>query len=156
MILQETGKNIDELTRLQGAYGKPYFKELSLHFNMSHTEGFVACVIGKGEVGVDCERIRTYHPRLASRVCTENERKRLQENFPEEFFRLWTFKEAFVKFLGSGLRYPLQNVTLDEERSVFAVYPKLKILQTTLCGTVLCAMENGGTEINLSMVDLES
>lgn len=155
VLWAERGLRPEELQREIGPHGKPGFRGIDFHYNISHTGGMVALATGKSAVGVDCEGIRTLPWGVVRRVCNSEELARLHcsPNPEEEFYRLWTLKEAFVKWLGVGLRYPLKKVTLEGEGNIHAVYPELKIYSTVLNHTALCAMEYGGAEINLQKVD---
>lgn len=91
-----------------GAHGKPYIDgREDLFFSLSHSKDKVVCAVSKREVGADIERIRDISDGLLKRVCTDKEKKYLdcfdKARQTEEFFRLWTAKESFMKFLGQGL-----------------------------------------------------
>jgi 4'-phosphopantetheinyl transferase len=87
-----------------------------LRFNLSHTDGFVACAVTKGRaVGVDVEdRSRSLRfTDVAKRFFAPVEADAL-DALPEEerragFFRLWTLKEAYIKALGLGLAMSLES-----------------------------------------------
>ncbi len=96
--------------------GKLRLKNSRLGFNISHSGAFVACAIHEGEIGIDIEEKREISPRLFRSVLSESERKNLlkgkalpEEKIPAdspltaEFLRLWTAKEAYLKFTGEGL-----------------------------------------------------
>jgi 4'-phosphopantetheinyl transferase len=103
-----------------GLYGKPAVSSLgshcSLRFNLSHSHGIAVIAIANGrEIGVDVEKIR---PELASleiasryfSVEEVEELRALPANLRVEgFFLCWTRKEAYVKALGEGLRFPLDS-----------------------------------------------
>jgi len=84
-----------------------------LRFNISHTDGLIACAVTIGrEVGVDVEHInrhlshdvagRHFAPREVSDL------KRLPEGEQRRvFFDYWTLKEAYIKARGFGLALPL-------------------------------------------------
>ena len=89
------------------AYGRPYLDGVGdFDFNISHTEGFVACaaVRGPGRVGVDVEWRRDVDPTEFDRVFTDGERRHLRgaADRTAEFYRLWTRKEAVMKVDGRG------------------------------------------------------
>jgi 4'-phosphopantetheinyl transferase len=100
------------------SYVKPYISGpdclRNLYFNLSHTEGLVACAISRDhEIGIDVECTRREAGRLLSdpRLFTPRERAVLAQ-LPEpdkgqHFFSLWTLKEAYVKARGMGLALPL-------------------------------------------------
>jgi 4'-phosphopantetheinyl transferase len=84
-----------------------------LRFNISHTEGLIACAVTIGrEVGVDVEHIgrrlthdvagRFFAPREVDdlKALTEDEQHKV-------FFDYWTLKEAYIKARGFGLALPL-------------------------------------------------
>ncbi|WP_116125397.1 4'-phosphopantetheinyl transferase family protein [Lewinella sp. IMCC34183] len=88
-------------------YRRPYFPGLAqFDFNISHTEGLVACAAARacGRVGVDVERVGEIDLREFRRVFTPEEYTYLTglENPREEFYRFWTRKEAVMKADGRG------------------------------------------------------
>ena len=96
-------------------------------FNVSHTEGLVACAVSSGAVGVDVERGRRLRdPRaLATRFFHPDEAAEILETADASaarkgFLRLWTLKEAYAKALGHGVAGYLGRVRFpsDEGRLV--------------------------------------
>jgi 4'-phosphopantetheinyl transferase len=84
-----------------------------LRFNVSHTEGLIACAVTIGrDVGVDVEHIgrRLTHD-VAGRFFAPGEVSRLKQLPADEqqrvFFDYWTLKEAYIKSRGFGLALPL-------------------------------------------------
>lgn len=93
-----------------GPLGKPALPDRSLDFNLAHAEDLaLVAVTREGPVGVDVERIRPSPslPRLARRVLSTAERRRLQTvsetERPWAFYLAWTRKEALVKARGEGV-----------------------------------------------------
>lgn len=91
---------------------------LSLRFNLTHTDGLVACAVAEGRaVGVDAEWVtRQANIRsLSARVFSDVERRAIAErsgqSAADRFFEHWTLKEAYVKAVGKGLSLPLQKIT---------------------------------------------
>jgi 4'-phosphopantetheinyl transferase len=111
----------------QGIRGKPYLVDAppGLQFNLSHTEGFCLVGVTRGAaIGVDVERVRATDdmPQLV-RQCFSLAEQRAFDALPpgdrcRAFFKGWTRKEAFIKAIGDGLSYPLENfdVTLAPDR----------------------------------------
>ncbi|TPK20107.1 4'-phosphopantetheinyl transferase superfamily protein [Mesorhizobium sp. B2-5-9] len=92
----------------------------NLHFNLSHTRGLVACVVGAiEEIGVDVERrdrdagLDELAPVVLAPVEKERFAKLPRDLQPEFFFAHWTLKEAYVKARGMGLSLPVQEICLD-------------------------------------------
>ncbi len=90
-----------------GAEGKPYLlQHPDIHFNLSHCPEAAACVVANHPVGIDVESIpceldielleHIFHPEECGLI--------LHAAKPtEEFARLWTRKESYLKYLGCGL-----------------------------------------------------
>jgi len=98
------------------SYGKPSLPGNPLRFNLSHAGDLALLAVGYGrELGVDIEPIRTLPDarNLAQRFFSPAEIANLrnvgQANLPRAFFECWTRKEAFIKAIGQGLSYPLDN-----------------------------------------------
>ena len=103
-------------------HGRPEVAELppgapDLRFNISHTEGLVACAVTVGrDVGVDVEFInRTLTYDVADRFFSPQEvadlRALPEDEQPVVFFDYWTLKEAYIKARGLGLALPLGQFT---------------------------------------------
>ncbi len=109
---------------VENSHGRPEIAHPSLdrplRFNLSHSGGLVACVIGEaGQIGVDVERLERppIDRRVIQRYCSEAEQAALAD-MPdlmrhERFLQLWTLKEAYVKARGTGLTLPLRDVSFD-------------------------------------------
>lgn len=84
----------------------------ALHLNLSHSQGLLACTLSESPVGVDLE-VQRNRPRsdldgLVQMVCSPQERLYL-DRLPDAatrqrvFTQLWTLKESYFKWLGTGL-----------------------------------------------------
>ena len=89
-----------------------------LRFNLSHTEGLVACAVTVGrEVGVDVEHVGRplTHQNIPERFFSTREVADLRALSSElqsvVFFDYWTLKEAYIKARGLGLALPLGQFT---------------------------------------------
>ncbi|MCD8231379.1 MAG: 4'-phosphopantetheinyl transferase superfamily protein [Clostridiales bacterium] len=87
-------------------FGKPYIAELpDVHFSISHSGGFWACAVSDVEVGLDLQEVKTAREeKLARRFFHPSEIAWLEGHGFNEFFRLWAYKESYVKYTGAGLR----------------------------------------------------
>ncbi|XVF76185.1 hypothetical protein PTKIN_Ptkin13bG0246400 [Pterospermum kingtungense] len=112
-------------------YGKPEvewqnddkFSPPPLHFNISHTSSMIACgVTVNMPIGIDVEekqrRIKNNIISFARRYFSPHDVKLLTaisdpEVQREEFIKLWTLKEAYVKALGKGFSaMPFKTFTI--------------------------------------------
>lgn len=100
--------------------GKPYLANYpDLHFNLSHCSRYVAVAIDSDSpVGIDVECRRKVSPSLIRRVCSEAEQQIIAAAAdPDlEFLRLWTRKEAYLKYTGTGIVEPLANIPPQETK----------------------------------------
>lgn len=146
----------DQPVILKGEHGKPYLKDFPhIHYNISHTDGLVACAIGDRQVGIDVERIRPFRQNILKKVFSEAERHRMEE-IPESersqyFFRIWTLKESYLKAAGLGITVPLTTISFEwkEEASFACSVPGASFHQTMVKGGyVLSVCTLGDEEIN--------
>jgi 4'-phosphopantetheinyl transferase len=107
-----------------GALGKPYLKSAGrssgVLFNLSHSKDVVLFAITRRrKVGVDIEYIKPGGNYLAVAQFYFSERERSQlAALPERarqeaFFHGWARKEAFIKALGLGLAFPLDDFSVS-------------------------------------------
>lgn len=78
----------------------------------SHSRRAVAVAVSREPVGVDLEWIGRYRESIVRKNFSAAERERLEHSdSPEqEFYRLWTRKEAFVKRSGEGMTRYLGDI----------------------------------------------
>lgn len=91
------------------AYGKPRIQgREDLHFNISHSGSWVVLAWSSGEVGVDVEVFRPDDQKkaVARRFFTQAEQQyvfREETGWDRRFYEIWTAKESYLKYLGTGL-----------------------------------------------------
>lgn len=89
-----------------GDHGKPYLTNYEgIYFNISHCREAVVVGVSSKEVGIDAEGSRSFSESLLQRAFNDDEQSRiLSASVPErEFARLWTRKEAWFKWTGTGI-----------------------------------------------------
>jgi len=125
------GVKAGELRFNYGKHGKPEFTETSdkgiIRFNLSHSEGVALFAFACGyEVGVDVELIRDISEmeQIVDQFFSAREKaffRALPHDMKKEaFFNCWTRKEAFIKAIGKGLSYPLDefdSLLLSDDRA---------------------------------------
>ncbi len=96
---------------------KPYFKNHpDFHFNISHSEDLIAVAFSSSPVGVDIEKLRDVNLKIAERRFCEEEKAFIKNN--QDFFYVWTRKEAYLKRTGQGLRRSLSSFCVLESNSI--------------------------------------
>ena len=105
MLTSLTG--IKKAVLRRGENGKPYIENEKISFNLSHTDGAVACIIDTdgGSVGIDAEPIGRDGKKIIERFFDGNARRIYADSHDKalEFARIWTEKEAYAKLTGEGL-----------------------------------------------------
>lgn len=97
-----------------GEHGKPFVKNHTIEFNVSHSGGYFLLGITKDRaIGVDIEHVRKNQDclALAERFFSPSEFSAIQtaKEVDAAFYRCWTRKEAFIKATGLGLSFGLAN-----------------------------------------------
>ncbi len=113
-VLKQAGVDIPSIKNIQrGPDGKPYLPDLSgIHFNLSHSGDLAVCAIGEKNVGIDVESKRSSSSlKIAKRFFTQEEYDHISQsvNPDDEFVKIWTLKESYIKMTGEGLRRPLND-----------------------------------------------
>lgn len=101
--------------------GKPHFVSdtVPFTFNLSHAGNTAALLFAPKRMscGVDCEEYRTLRnmDAIAKKMFTDTELSwfSAQPDRMRAFFRLWTAKEAFIKYTGEGFSRPLHSIETD-------------------------------------------
>ncbi len=89
--------------------GKPFAFGLDIHFSISHSKDMVVCAVSHKNIGADVELVRDIDLRILSLAGTESDREFIyaeglsDEERRDRFFKLWTAKEAYFKFCGTGI-----------------------------------------------------
>ncbi len=117
-LLELSGAAQDDISICRTSGGKPYFTSSELFFSISHSEDTVAVALSDTPVGIDLEFVdeRRDFISLSRRFFAPDEHKAISEsNSPtEDFFALWTKKEALAKITGEGLTAICRADGLDE------------------------------------------
>ncbi|SFT01882.1 4'-phosphopantetheinyl transferase family protein [Marininema halotolerans] len=118
------GIHPEEITFCKNEYGKLFLtknSQPSVHFNLSHTHGLLACAVTtECEVGIDVEGTHEDHLGVMKTVFVENEISYIQQQRSDEekqkaFYRIWTRKEAVMKAIGKGFSLPPLSFSVPTE-----------------------------------------
>lgn len=95
-------------------FGKPYCKELpEVHFSISHSGAWWSCACAPQEVGLDLQQTQAKNlEKLAKRFFHPQELLWLRGKESSQFYRLWTYKESYVKYTGTGLLAGLDSFSV--------------------------------------------
>ena len=98
----------------------------TLEFSVSHSGDYVALILADDcdtEVGIDIEEHQEQKKieEIAKRFFTEEEYGAIES--VNSFYLYWTLKESFLKAIGRGLAYPMNQFSVSfEENQEYAVY----------------------------------
>ena len=117
-VFEEFGVNQADLIIRRTENGKPFCENAPIHFSIGHSKDLVVCGIHNFPIGVDVEFIRPLDLRITRFACTEKDLDFIncgedQKEKELRFFRLWTAKEAFIKFHG-GILADLKSVEYED------------------------------------------
>lgn len=117
--------NLEEMYYKTNQFGKPFLPGSSIHFNLSHSGSWGACVIDQTPIGVDIEEILPIDINGMSTFFSRKEQLLLLQTPEKEkielFYRLWTLKESYVKKLGLGLSKSIDSFTFHMSSGVIKV-----------------------------------
>lgn len=114
----EQALGITEFTVMTDPGGKPRLRGIDgFHYNLSHSGNWVAIAWGEAPVGVDVQQMHMDPGKraLAKRFFTPEECAYifdLSEDSAERFYQVWTGKESYLKYLGTGLKKSLDSFSI--------------------------------------------
>lgn len=106
---------------LRDEFGKPYLKDCELHFNVSHSGEYLVIAISEKPVGIDIQEPKNIRDGMYRKVVQPEECVLIGEDRQEDFLRLWTLKESFVKAEGKGLRISMKDYYFEVENDRYFV-----------------------------------
>ena len=133
--------------------GRPYIAPEPdaprVDFNLSHAGRYVVCALAVAEhadesprVGVDVE---IPHPRvnkesLARRFFSEREIRQLEQTAyaDSEFLRIWTRKESYLKFVGTGLSGGMKAADTTDPDALGVAFSEYPIADDDSAVLTLC------------------
>ena len=85
------------------------------YFSLSHSKRGIAVAISDEPIGIDIEAIRPLSEGLVQRAMNPQEQAQIAAaaNPEQEFIRLWTRKEAYVKMQGTGIISDMHKILCD-------------------------------------------
>lgn len=117
-IILKEALGLDKLNLAYNEWGKPYLIGMNeTHFNITHSEEWVAVAISENPVGIDIQYINDIDLTIAKRFFSKDESEYIfslpESERRDAFFKLWTLKEAFIKSEGKGMFIALDSFFID-------------------------------------------
>lgn len=137
-----TDGDLDVVSVKRDRYGKPHLvfdniveaEERRIHYSVSHSGSWWACLIALHNVGLDIEDMKLRRSRdstnnkppkgpskgqryqaIANRFFTIEEKNYVENRSEEDFFDIWVRKEAYIKYKGKGLSEGLGSFSVVKE-----------------------------------------
>jgi phosphopantetheinyl transferase len=106
--ISSLGYNVNLYRKSNGGIGC----DNGYYVSVSHTINFSALAISNQPLGVDIESIKKTKLPLADTIFTLAEKERLMHTyeFATEYMKIFTAKEAYLKFKGIGILNPLSEI----------------------------------------------
>ena len=150
-VCKEFELKSDEIIFSADPNGKPFLADFpGIHFNISHTTAAVAAAISNKPIGIDIELIKsdsdTKTLKIAKKMFLPHEVEYITERQNEtgkRFCEIWTRKEAYAKYLGTGIfvknimRFDVLNQSPDVEIDTLFVDRWV----VSVCGEAVCNAE---------------
>ena len=120
-LKKNTKYNLDNIFFTK--YNKPYIKNFNLNFNISHAGRYAIAVFGEYEqLGVDIEdSINNIDIDDFKSVLSDYEFDKIKNSKSklEDFYTLWTTKEAVLKADGRGITEKIEDVIIEGDKAFF-------------------------------------
>lgn len=99
-------------------FGKPFLNHVNgFSYNLSHSGKWVVIAFGRNEIGIDIEEIQRGKENIADKFFSEDEKNFIyavnKEEQAKRFTQIWTLKESYIKFLGTGLSTSLNSFSVN-------------------------------------------
>lgn len=120
LVRKCAGDGCPEIARTEKE--KPYFlnppEGEKKCFSVSHSKDIFACIFAPSEVGIDIQHARNVDAdRIAERYFSDDESALIHED-RNEFFRIWTRKEAYAKYTGDGISQVIDKTDVLNRKDV--------------------------------------
>ena len=105
--------------------------DIALFFSLSHSENMIICAVACFNLGADCQKKNTDDikqcKKIAGRFFSAKENAFLngflapepdakEKEYIDNFFKIWSKKEAYVKYTGKGMAEGMKNFSVTTEK----------------------------------------
>lgn len=145
----------DDYSIEKNSCGKPYIQgRQEFFFNLSHSGRYVVIAYGNTEVGVDIQQYNDANMQaIAKRWFAPDEQAYIEKDtagMKQRFFEIWTGKESYMKYLGTGLRTDMRRF------SVLAPDPQIRYHHRVLGDDYSLSLCSSAEEYTFHLLDVKS
>ncbi|MGI6751214.1 MAG: 4'-phosphopantetheinyl transferase family protein [Anaerovoracaceae bacterium] len=149
----------DVKTVHKNKWGKPYFPNSpQVNFSISHSGDYWICGFSQAPLGLDLQEHRKGdYARLSQRFFHPLEDIFLKGGNYEDFFSLWTAKESYVKYIGTGFIKESSSFSVIDNESLIAMGKMERVTfkhLTFIAGYSLCVCSKRIDEVKISSLSL--
>lgn len=118
VISKELNKPLNTVKICLGKFGKPFVQNnKNFNFNLSHTDKMIAIGVANQSIGIDIETIKLINDSVMRHYYSDEEKELIKKssNPNEEYTRIWTLKESYIKNIGYGFsnKFEIRNFNYD-------------------------------------------
>jgi 4'-phosphopantetheinyl transferase len=120
-LLKKDNNIFENISLNKDIYGRPYIEGVNVKISISHSGNILTAILSDKDVGIDIEKIDTDRDyiKIAKRYFNESNYKICIEK-ADNFYDLWTKKEAYSKYLGKGInRQLLKSELIKDDNFTF-------------------------------------
>jgi len=119
-LKEDFGIEINDEDILTNKFDKPYIKNNSIYFSISHSLNFVGVLLSDNECGLDIQHDDNLtHEKLAKKILLDKEYEMYEKN-RDILFKKWVQIEAYYKKMGTGIKY--NNLDISIDYMVYEIY----------------------------------
>ncbi len=135
VLSDKLGIPSEKLVFAVSSQGKTYLQGGKYHFSISHSGKYAAVAVNESHpVGIDIEKIRPLKASVIKHIFSDAEKEFVfglttprdgmleDKNILERFFRVWTYKEAYVKMTGEGITDNIRSISYDDKNCYCEVF----------------------------------
>lgn len=139
-------------------FGKPFIENYkNFCFNISHSNDVIVAIIDNEDIGIDVELIQNLSDDLAKFFCTENEYNQIlkeeKNNKGKLITFIWSLKEAYLKFLGTGMSKSFKSFDVisreNIDSNIFLYNKQYKEYSLSVCSKKELQLNNIIEEIDI-------
>ncbi len=109
--------NIKDISLCRDSNNILKVKDNEIFLSISHSENLIVACVGNSPLGIDVEIINKKNVKIANRFFHQNEIKYIfssKLNIVYRFYKIWTKKESYYKYVNDGSQSFLKIITTDE------------------------------------------
>ena len=118
VLSEELQREPQDIPFKMNEYGKQGLAGEERQFNITHSGEFILAAIGDKPVGIDVEKNENRDFSLFRDIWGEGQHAHFELNDCRSFYKVWTAKESYAKYLGTGLHSNMEEIILQRDNSI--------------------------------------